>query len=74
VTSASDNPSTTALRESRRQALMDAADVLRGWIQAFGDYAPLADLIPASIWATDGMNDCIDKIEEMAMEALKDGH
>jgi hypothetical protein len=59
---------TTAIQEARKQALLDAADVLRGWIQTFGDYVPLPDLNPANVWATDGMNDCIDQIEKMAGE------
>lgn len=59
---------TTDLREARRQGLLDAADVLRGWIHSFGDYVPLPALIPANIWATDSMNDCIDQIEKMAAE------
>lgn len=63
-----DPTQTTDLREARRQGLLDAADVLRGWIQTFGDYVPLPDLNPANIWATDGMKDCIDQIEKMAAE------
>lgn len=64
-----DDPKTTAIQDARKQALLDAADLLHGWIRAFGDYVPLPDLIPANVWATDAMNDCIDQIEKMATKA-----
>lgn len=61
---------TTDLREARRQALLDAAGVLRSWLADFGA-VPIKHVSPQE-WARDGMTDCIEEIEAMAEGAATD--
>jgi hypothetical protein len=66
------NDQTTAdLVEARKQGLLDAAGILREWLQQFGSFQPT--YISPQTWASDAIKDCIAQIEGMAgiqMEAL----
>lgn len=52
------------LCEARRQALLDAAGVLRSWLADFGA-TPIQHTSPQE-WARGAMTDCIEEIEAMA--------
>jgi hypothetical protein len=59
-----------ALREARRRALRDAADVLRSWLVAKATPAgeDLEGRLPDE-WANAGMLDRIEQVEKLAEEA-----
>jgi hypothetical protein len=54
-----------ALREARRRALRDAADILRSWL-VVNETHPGEDLegVPPDEWAKAGMLDCIQQISD----------
>jgi hypothetical protein len=60
---------TKALREARRRALYDAAEILRSWLVVNERHAG-EDLegVPPDEWAKAGMLDCIQQIEKLAEE------
>jgi hypothetical protein len=59
-----DQPTTDPLQEARRLALLDAAGVLRAWLEDCGDI-PIKHTSPQA-WVRAGMADCIAEIEGMA--------